>query len=53
MGDPPADREVLCAIAKHNDLDVTGSGTPYPCVGVYADAEAPGEIAVGDPVAIE
>jgi uncharacterized protein len=53
QGDLPADRDVLRTISKHNAVDILGSGTPYPCVGVYADAVAPGEIAVGDPVTVE
>jgi uncharacterized protein YcbX len=53
QGDLPADPDVLRTISKHNALDVVGSGTPYPCVGVYADAVAPGEIALGDPVTVE
>jgi hypothetical protein len=53
QGDLPADRDVLRTISKHNAVDILGAGTPYPCVGVYADAATPGEIAVGDPVTIE
>jgi uncharacterized protein len=53
QGDLPADRDVLRTISKQNAIDFMGAGTPYPCVGVYADAAAPGEIAVGDPVTIE
>ncbi len=53
QGDLPGDRDVLRTISKHNKVDILGAGTPYPCVGVYADAVAAGEIAVGDPVTIE
>jgi uncharacterized protein len=53
QGDLPADRDVLRAVARHNKVDILGTGTPYPCLGVYADAAAPGEIAVGDPVTLE
>lgn len=53
QGDLPADRAVLRTITQHNAVDILGSGTPYPCVGVYADALVPGEIAVGDPVTVE
>ncbi|MBV9284262.1 MAG: MOSC domain-containing protein, partial [Acidimicrobiia bacterium] len=52
QGDLPADRDVLREIAKQNMVDLMGTGTPYPCVGVYADAAAPGEIAVGDDVTL-
>src|SRR3954454_79746 len=47
QGDLSADRDVLRTISKQNAVDILGSGTPYPCVGVYATAVAPGEIAVG------
>jgi hypothetical protein len=53
QGDLPGDRDVLRTISRHNKVDILGAGTPYPCVGVYADAVSPGEIAVGDPVTIE
>lgn len=51
--DLPADRQVLRTISKHNGLDFLSTGTPYPCVGVYADVAAGGEIAVGDEVTID
>ena len=50
QGDLPADRDVLRTIAATNSVDVLQTGTPYPCVGVYADVLAPGEIRRGDPV---
>jgi uncharacterized protein YcbX len=50
QGDLPADREVLRTIARENAVDVLGTGTPYPCVGVYADVAAPGVVTVGEPV---
>ena len=50
QGDLPADREVLRTIAAVNSVDVLQTGTPYPCVGVYADVLAEGEIRRGDPV---
>ena len=53
QGDLPADRDVLRTISKHNAIDLLGTGTPYPCLGVYADAAVPGEIAVGDTVTID
>jgi uncharacterized protein YcbX len=52
QGDLPADRDVLRTISKHNAVDLLSTGTPYPCVGVYADVVAAGEIAVGDKVMI-
>jgi uncharacterized protein len=53
QGDLLADRNVLRTISKHNGVDILGSGTPYPCVGVYADVATPGEVAVGDPVTLD
>jgi len=50
QGDLPADRDVLRTIARTNSVDVLQTGTPYPCVGVYADVLAEGEIRRGDPV---
>ena len=38
---------------RHNSVDFLGTGTPYPCLGVYADVATPGEIAVGDTVTID
>ncbi|MBV8980358.1 MAG: MOSC domain-containing protein [Acidimicrobiia bacterium] len=52
QGDLPADRNVLREVGKQNKVDLMGTGTPFPCVGVYADAAAPGEIAVGDEVTL-
>ena len=52
QGDVPADREVLRTITQHNSLDVLSTGTPYPCVGVYADVVAQGDIRVGDSVTL-
>jgi len=53
QGDLPADRDVLRTISKHNAIDILGTGTPYPCVGVYADVVSPGEVAVGDRVTLD
>jgi uncharacterized protein YcbX len=53
QGDLPADRNVLRTISKHNPVDFLGTGTPYPCAGIYADVTVPGDIAVGDPVIID
>jgi uncharacterized protein YcbX len=53
QGDLAADRNVLRTISKYNGLDILGTGTPYPCLGVYADASTGGEIAVGDTVTID
>jgi uncharacterized protein len=44
QGDLPADRDVLRTIARTNSVDVLRTGTLYPCVGVYADVVAEGEI---------
>jgi MOSC domain-containing protein len=51
QGDLPPDREVLRAISQHNSVEVVG--TPYPCVGVYADVMSGGVITGGDPVTLE
>lgn len=53
QGDLPADTGVLRAISEHNAVDCLGTGTPYPCVGVYADVAGGGTIATGDPVTID
>lgn len=50
QGDLPADHGVLRAITEANSVDVLSSGTPYPCVGVYADVLTEGPIRRGDPV---
>lgn len=50
QGGLPADRDVLRTIAQTNSIDVLQTGTPYPCVGVYADVVATGEVRRGDPV---
>jgi uncharacterized protein len=50
QGDLPADRAVLRTITRENAVDVLENGTPYPCLGVYADVAASGRITVGDPV---
>jgi uncharacterized protein len=50
QGDLPADRDVLRTISAANAIDALQTGTPYPCVGVYADVLAEGEIRCGDPV---
>lgn len=50
--DLPADPDVLRTITRHNFLD-PGFGTSYPCVGVYANVVAPGEVRTGQPVTID
>jgi uncharacterized protein len=47
--DLPADREVLRTITRVNKVEFA-PGSPFPCVGVYADAPAGGTIRVGDTV---
>jgi uncharacterized protein YcbX len=49
QGSLPADREVLRTITAHNAMDI-GLGTELPCVGVYAEVDAPATIRVGDTV---
>jgi uncharacterized protein len=51
QGDLPADRAVLRTITEHNSLD-PGLGTPYPCVGVYAAVDEPGDVHLGDAVTL-
>ena len=53
QGELPADREVLRTIATHNAVDVFGTGTPYPCVGVYAEVTSGGTIRTGDRVILD
>jgi uncharacterized protein YcbX len=48
--DLPRDPRILKALAQHNRIDV--AGMRYPCAGVYAIAEAPGEIRKGDEVSL-
>ena len=43
----PKDNHVLRTLAKHNRLDIMGSGK-YPCAGVYAAISGSGEIKVND-----
>jgi uncharacterized protein YcbX len=50
QGDLPGDHDVLRTIAATNPIDVLQTGTPYPCVGVYADVLVDGEIRRGDAV---
>lgn len=52
QGDLPGDRQVLRTLTRHNGIDLLGSGTPYPCLGSYADVAVAGEIAVGHTVMI-
>ena len=47
----PRDGEVLKTLAKHNRLDVGGSGL-YPCAGVYAVSESGGTVRQGDRVGL-
>ena len=48
--DLPRDAKILKALVRHNRIDV--AGVLYPCVGVYAVAEATGTIRKGDPVSL-
>ena len=48
--DLPKDSRILKALVQHNRIDV--AGTPYPCAGVYAVAEATGAIRRGDRVSL-
>jgi uncharacterized protein len=46
----PRDSKILKALVRHNRIDV--AGTPYPCAGVYAVAEATGTIGKDDRVSL-
>ena len=49
----PADRNVLRTISKYSALDFLGTGTRYPCLGIYAEvSNGGGKIALGDEVTI-
>jgi uncharacterized protein YcbX len=48
--DLPRDPKILKALVRHNRIDVAGA--LYPCVGVYAVAEATGTIRKGDRVSL-
>ena len=52
QGDLPADTGVLRTIAEHNSVDCFGTGTKYPCVGVYANVVEGGTVTVGQPVIV-
>ncbi len=47
----PIDREILRTVARHNRIDVGGTGR-YACLGVYASVIEPGSIRAGDPVVV-
>jgi hypothetical protein len=47
--DLPADREILRTVARHNRVELKGSGR-FACLGVYASVVTPGRVAVGDSV---
>jgi uncharacterized protein len=53
QSDLPPDREVLRMLTRHNAIDLLGTGTPYPCLGSYADVAVAGRIALGDRVSID
>ena len=45
------DRDILRTIARHNRVDVGGTGL-YACLGAYASVVRGGEVAVGDVVQV-
>ncbi len=45
----PRDRDTLRTIAAHNQVEIPGMGS-WACAGVYGNVDAPGTVAVGDPV---
>ena len=48
--DLPADPNILKALVRHNRIGV--AGTLYPCVGVYAVADATGTLHNADRVSV-
>ena len=51
QGDLPRDPLILRTLAETNRKEIEGYGV-YACVGVLSNVSAPGELAVGDPVAL-
>jgi hypothetical protein len=49
--DLPGDTDVLRTLARHNRVDVGGTGL-HPCAGAYAVVAAPGTIRTGDRAAL-
>ena len=47
----PSDGEVLSTLARHNRVDVLGTGS-FACLGAYASVLRPGRVATGDPVSL-
>ena len=47
----PADPDILRTLARHNRVDVLGSGR-FACLGVYASVVRPGRVATGDRVTL-
>ncbi len=47
QGDLPSDLAVLRALARHNRIETPGLGA-FACLGIYAEVETPGAVAVGD-----
>jgi len=47
--DLPADPDILRSVARHNRVELKGSGR-FACLGVYASVSTPGRVAVDDPV---
>lgn len=50
--DLPTDAGLLRTLAKHNRLEVAGTGR-FACLGAYATVSQPGEIRVGDDVVVD
>jgi uncharacterized protein len=51
QGDLPRDRQILRTVARENRLEFAGFGI-WACLGVYANVVEPGEVTVGDTVAL-
>jgi uncharacterized protein YcbX len=46
-----ADREILRTVARHNRVDVAGTGV-FACLGAYAGVLEPGHLSVGDNIQV-
>jgi uncharacterized protein YcbX len=47
----PRDLAILRTLARHNRITMEGLGA-YACLGIYAEVVTPGEVRVGDPLAL-
>jgi hypothetical protein len=52
QGELPRDKQILATVARHNRIELPGSGS-WACVGVAATVARAGTIRCGDPIAAE